>query len=297
VRSPTELLNGEGGPGGYLALVKPRVLFLLVFAGIASLLLASKVSVDPYVLLYTLVGGVLAVGSANIFNNLLDKDRDSLMERTMWRPLPTGRVGPQAAAALGFVLGTAGLLVMWFGLNPLTSALTLGGVLYYILVYTVLLKPRTPENITLGGVAGAFPPLVGWAAVTGTLDWTPVLIGVLIVLWTPAHFWSLALVHRDDYERAGFPMLPVVRGERETQRRIVAYTVALLAVSILLYWVSDLGLLYLVLALAFTVPVLALSVRLLRVRTVEAARLLFRFSSPYLAVLLVVMVLDRFLGL
>jgi protoheme IX farnesyltransferase len=286
--------NGNGIARGQLAIVKPRVLFLLVFSGLTGFLLATTqedASWETFV--WLLVGGVLATASANVFNNILDRDRDSLMERTMWRPLPSGTVSPAGAAYLGVVMGFAGLSVMYMMLNPVTALLTLAGMLYYIIVYTMVLKPITYENITIGGVAGAFPPLVGWTAVTGSIDWPPLYVGLLVVLWTPPHFWSLALFHKEDYERAGVPMLPVVRGEDETRRRIAGYTMTLVAASILLYilW-AELSVVYLVGVIALNVPMFFLVARLLDRADVASARVLFAYSNVYLLLLFLLLIAD-----
>lgn len=288
--------DGEAGrPQGSLAIIKPRVLALLVFAGLTTAVMAGGRGTDPGTLLLLLVGGLLSVGAANVLNNVLDLERDSLMERTMWRPLPAGTVGPRAAVAAAAVMGSSGLALLWLTVNALTALLTLAGILFYVLVYTVLLKTRTPENIVLGGIAGAFPPLVGWTAITGTVGTPALLVGLLVVLWTPPHFWSLALLHKEDYRRAGVPMLPVVHGDEVARRRIVAYTVGMLCVSMLLVRGGGTGPLYLVGSLAMGALLLALSVALLMRRTEEAARRLFRASNVYLAVLFVVSILDALL--
>jgi protoheme IX farnesyltransferase len=248
---------------------------------------------------WLLVGGVLATASANVFNNILDRERDSLMERTMWRPIPTGAISPRQAAYLGAALGLVGLLVLYVQLNPMTAALTLAGMLFYIIVYTMLLKPLTVENITLGGVAGAFPPLVGWTAVTGSIDWPPLYVGLLVVLWTPPHFWSLALFNQEDYRRAGVPMLPVVRGPEETRRRIAAYSMALVAASLLFFllWL-EMGYLYLLGVLALNVPMFLLVSRLLDRQDMASARKLFIYSNAYLMLLFVLIIADGlFFGL
>ena len=295
-----------GGPGpgtpaegrrtgqGQLAIVKPRVLFLLVFSGLTGFLLATtQEEVSLGSLTWLLVGGVMATASANIFNNILDRERDSLMERTMWRPLPAGTVTPGQAAYMGVVLGIAGLAVLYVMLNPMTATLTLAGMLYYIIMYTMVLKPITYENITIGGIAGAFPPLVGWTAVTGAIDWPPIYLGFLIVLWTPPHFWSLALFHQEDYQRAGVPMLPVVKGEAETRRRIAGYTMTLVAASVLLWllW-GEMGIVYLVGVVALNVPMFVLVARLLDRADMASARTLFVYSNVYLLLLFVLIIAD-----
>jgi protoheme IX farnesyltransferase len=288
--------RAEGRPQGLIALIKPRVLWLLVLSGLATAVVADGRGVAPVQLLLLLFGGLLSVSGANILNNVLDRDRDSLMERTMWRPLPAGTVGPAAASAIGVTAGAAGIGLLWLAFNALTAMLSLLGSLFYILVYTVLLKPRTPQNIVIGGFAGMVPPLVGWAAVEGSLSWQPAAIGLLIVLWTPPHFWSLALLHRDDYARAGVPMLPVVGGERVTRDRIVAFSVLMVVASILLALGGKARPVYLVCALGLGAPVLALSVSLYARGTEQLARALFKASSAYLALLLIAMMLDSLIA-
>jgi len=264
-----------------------------VFSGLTGFVLATtEEDATWWMFLWLLAGGVLATASANIFNNILDRERDSLMERTMWRPLPAGRMTTRQAAGLGAALGVVGLALLALQLNVLTAALTLAGMLFYIIVYTVVLKPVTVENITLGGVAGAFPPVVGWTAVTGGLAWPPVLLGLLIVLWTPPHFWSLALFHSEDYRRAGVPMLPVVMGERETQRRIAVYSLALVAVSLLFILWKELYTGYLVGTVWLDIPLVYLTYRLLRRGDMGDARRLFNYTNLYLVAILLLLMLD-----
>ena len=285
--------NEEGRPQGQLAIVKPRVLSLLVFSGLAGFVLATtEVDATWEMMAWLMVGGVLATASANIFNNILDKEQDSLMERTMWRPLPAGRMSPGQAVALAVVLGAFGLALLYIQLNPLTAALTLAGMLFYIIVYTMVLKPVTYENITIGGVAGAFPPIVGWTAVTGQLDWPPMFLGLIIILWTPPHFWSLALFHKEDYERASVPMLPVVKGEAETHRRIAAYTGALVVASFLFMLWDEMGVLYILGVVLLNVPMVVLAVQLVRTGSMGVARRLFQYSNAYLLLILVLIILD-----
>jgi protoheme IX farnesyltransferase len=293
--------KAPGRPMGLMAIVKPRVLLLLVFTGVASFVIASGPDPDLEVLAWLLVGGVISVAGANTINNVLDKNRDSLMERTMWRPIPSGRMDPKVGACIGAVLSALGLVVLWGRVNPTAAVLTLLGTLFYVIVYTIVLKPRTPENITLGGIAGAFPPLVGWMATRGqVMPWDiplehwapPLLLGLIVVLWTPPHFWSLALFHREDYERAGIPMLPVVKGERETHRRIVAYTMLLVAASVAFLFCRGMETVYLVGVIVLDVPMVVLSVQLLRGGTMQVARRLFMYSNLYLGLLFLIMVVD-----
>lgn len=283
--------EGRGRPQGSIALVKPRVLLLLVFTGLAAALVADP-SPDPAILGWLLLGGVLAVAGANALNNVLDRDRDSLMQRTMWRPLPAGTVGAGPAMAIGLALAVVGMAVLWLRVNALVATLTAVGVLYYILVYTVLLKPRTPQNIVVGGVAGAFPPLVGWAAVEGELDVVPVLMGLLVILWTPPHFWSLAILYGDDYRRAGVPMLPVVKGEGVTRRLVLAYTVAMVATSIALVPFGTGSGLYVAGAVPLGAVHILLAVAMVRGGDGRSTRALFKFSSLYLAGLFALLLTD-----
>jgi len=285
--------NGEGIPLGQLAIVKPRVLSLLVFSGLAGFVMATtQVDATWEELVWLMVGGVMATASANIFNNILDQEQDSLMDRTMWRPLPAGRISTGMAAILGVVTGGLGLALLYIMLNPLTATLTLVGMLFYIIVYTMVLKPATHENITIGGVAGAFPPIVGWTSVTGQLDWPPLLLGLIVILWTPPHFWSLALFHMEDYERASVPMLPVVKGEAETHRRIAAYTGALMVASFLFMLWDEMSAIYLIGVILLNVPMLVLAVQLVRTGSMDVARRLFRYSNMYLLLVFVLMIMD-----
>lgn len=278
---------------GQLAIVKPRVLSLLVFSGLAGFVLATTQADATWEMLaWLMVGGVLATASANIFNNILDKERDSLMERTMWRPLPAGRMSTGQAATLGMVLGGFGLALLYIQLNPLTAALTLVGMLFYIIVYTMVLKPVTVENITIGGVAGAFPPIVGWTAVTGGLDWPPLFLGLIVILWTPPHFWSLALFHKEDYQRASVPMLPVVKGEAETHKRIAVYTGAMVVVSFLFMFWNELGAVYLVGVILVNMPMVVLAIQLVRTGSKGVARRLFQCSNMYLLSVFLLIILD-----
>jgi protoheme IX farnesyltransferase len=295
--------NADGRPQGPFAVVKPRVLLLLVFTGVVSFVIASGHNFSLERMGWLLVGGVLATAGSNTVNNVLDKGRYSLMDRTMWRPIPAGRMSPNTGAVLGTFLSTSGFFILYIFLNPLTALLTLGGILFYIVVYTVVLKPRTYENITIGGIAGAFPPVVGWMAVKGDevgdfAIWVPpLLLGLIVILWTPPHFWSLALFHKKDYQRAGIPMLPVVKGEHQTHVRIVSYTLLLVVVSLVMVLVEDIGSTYYYLGsvLALDVVMVYLSVRLLTQGTLRAARVLFMFSNVYLGLLFLTLLIDVYM--
>jgi protoheme IX farnesyltransferase len=253
----------------YVALTKPRIIELLLVTTLPTMILAAGGLPPLGLVLATLLGGTLAAGSANTVNCYLDRDVDMLMRRTERRPLVTGMVSPREALAFGCVLGA--LAVGWLAVtvNVLSAALALAAILFYVLVYTMGLKRRTPSNIVWGGAAGCMPVLIGWSAVTGGLSWAPVVLFLVVFLWTPPHYWPLSLRFRDDYAAAGIPMLPVVADRVVVARRVVVYSWAMVAVSLLLWPVAGTGWLY-------PVTAVALGVAFLR----EAHGLLARSRSP-----------------
>jgi protoheme IX farnesyltransferase len=278
----------------FLALTKPGILLLLLVTGACAMVVAAG-GVPPLgVTLVTLLGLALSSGGANALNMWYDRDIDAVMERTKRRPLPAGRMQPWEAVAFGLGLEGASFLLLATLVNLLTAALAAAGFLYYVLIYTMWLKRRTPQNIVIGGAAGAFPPLVGWAAVTGGVALPAVLLFLVVFLWTPPHFWSLALYKQEDYRRAGIPMLPVVAGERATKRQMVAYTVLLVVTSALLYWTRVVGPLYLAVALALGVVFVLANVLLLREEApvVAWAKRTFRYSLLYLTLLFAAMIVN-----
>ena len=228
----------------YVELTKPRVQSLLLFTTVTTMLVAGHPSIE--LILLTCLGGYLSAGGAGAVNHYYDRDIDARMARTANRPVPSGRVAPRAALAFGLVLATLAVLELSIFVNPLAAALSFSGFLGYTLVYTLWLKRTTPQNIVIGGAAGAVPPLVGWAAVTGGLDGTALYLFAIVFFWTPPHFWALSLLMKDEYARVGVPMLPVVRGERETRRQILLYSVLLYAVTQLPFCASGFGTIYLV---------------------------------------------------
>jgi len=247
-------------------------------------------------ILLTLLGGTLAAAGANTINCYIDRDIDGIMARTRERPLPAGTIAPTSALMFGILLGTISFVILAVGVNLLSAALALAALAFYVLVYTIWLKRSTVQNIVIGGAAGAMPPLVGWAAVTGSLGWPALVLFGIIFLWTPPHFWALAMRYRNDYARAGVPMLPVVRGEDETARQIVGYSVVLVATTLLLVPVAGMGVLYFVAALALGGWFLWLAIRLFRERTPQSCRALFTYSLAYLALLYVVMGVDQLIA-
>jgi protoheme IX farnesyltransferase len=281
--------------GAYINLLKPHVTVLLLGTTLASMAVAADGWPGPRVTLATLLGGAMAAGSANALNCYWDRDIDALMARTRTRSLPAGRVTDSRALIFGLALGVGSVTLLATVVNPLSALLALAAILFYVLIYTMLLKRHTAQNIVIGGAAGAVPVLVGWAAVTGTLAPLPLCMFLIIFMWTPAHFWALALPLKNDYARAGVPMLPVARGEETTRRQILVYSVLLLATSLLPVALHGLGALYLAGALLCGLTLVGAAARLLMVRTLAAARTMFWLSNNYLALLFALMVLDRVL--
>ena len=274
----------------YVALTKPKVQSLLLLTTVASMEIAGHPS--PGLIAATCLGGYLSAGGAGAVNHYYDRDIDARMARTANRPVPSGRVSPRAALLYGCGLSTLSFLWLSAAVNVLAAVLALSGFLGYVLVYTVWLKRRTPQNIVIGGAAGAVPPLVGWAAVTGHVGGTAVLLFALVFFWTPPHFWALSLLMKDEYARVGVPMLPVVRGEAETRRQILLYSVLLYAVSQLPFCAGGFGGVYLAGSLVLGAGFIALAVRLVGRADRRSALVLYLFSLAYLALLFVTMVAD-----
>ena len=276
----------------YLSLTKPRIISLLLLTTVATMFVADPAGPSLSVILWTMLGGYLAAGGAGAINHYLDRDRDALMTRTSSRPLVTGRIDPVNGLVFGIGLGLAAFGQLWITVNLLTAVLAMVGLLGYVLLYTLWLKPLTPQNIVIGGSAGAVPPLVGWAAATGTLSWDAAWPFLIVFFWTPPHFWALSLMIKDDYARTGVPMLPVVRGEAHTRRQILLYTVVLLAVSLGPVVTGLLGSLYMVSALALGTAFLALAFILERRAGERMALRTYLFSLAYLALLFIAMAVD-----
>ncbi|GAC1386877.1 MAG: hypothetical protein NVSMB42_07640 [Herpetosiphon sp.] len=279
----------------YVALTKPRIISLLLLTTLAAMLLAigplHRVSLG--LVIWTLVGGYLAAGGANAINMYLDRDVDALMGRTSRRPLPSSRIEPRHALIFGLILNLLAFLTLTASSNVLTASLAIGGSVFYVVVYTRLLKRTTTQNIVIGGAAGAFPPLVGWAAVTGEVGMASLLLFAIIFYWTPPHFWALALLRRADYARAGIPMLPVVHGEAETKMQILLYTFLMVAVTVLPTPLRVAGPLYLILALALGSRFILLAYRLFREPAITMAWPLYKYSLLYLALLFGALVVDH----
>jgi len=283
-----------------IALTKPAIMSLLLLTALGGMFLAER-GVPPFGLLAaTLIGGAAASGGAASLNHYFDRDIDERMRRTRKRPLPAHRVSNAVAIWWGIGLNAIAFVVLAVFTNVLAAALAIGGTVFYILVYTIWLKRSTAQNIVIGGAAGAIPPLVGWAAITGSLDLAAWLLFAIIFFWTPAHFWALALLIRDDYERAGVPMLPVVRGDEATAWNILAYAASLLPLTLLLFIVGGLGYVYLAAAIILGVLFIGYAFRLLRsgaVRRRAMARAVYLYSLLYLALLFVAIMVDSTLRL
>ncbi|MGB2711068.1 MAG: heme o synthase [Conexibacter sp.] len=274
----------------YVTLTKPRVQLLLLLTTVATMLVAGSPSVR--LVLLTLLGGALSAGGAGAVNHWYDRDIDVRMARTATRPIPSGRISPRAALAFGVVLAALSFVELSLAVNLTAACLALSGFLGYVFVYTLWLKRSTPQNIVIGGAAGAVPPLVGWAATQGSLDPAALYLFAIVFYWTPPHFWALSLLMKDEYAKVGIPMLPVVRGEAETRRQITLYSVLLVAVTLLPVAGRLFDGIYALAAGLLGTAFLALAVRLQRRPDRRAALRLYLFSLLYLALLFVAMVID-----
>jgi heme o synthase len=274
----------------YLEMTKPKVQSLLIFTTIATMYVAGDPSLG--LVLLTCLGGALSAGGAGAINHALDRDIDRVMKRTADRPVASGRVSPAAAIVFGTLLGCGSFALLALTVNALAAVLAMSGLLGYVLVYTLWLKRTTPQNIVIGGAAGAVPPLVAWAAVTGGLAGTPLYLFAIVFFWTPPHFWSLSLLMKDEYARAGVPMLPVVRGEDETRRQILLYTLLLYAVTQLPFCAGAFGVVYLVCSVLLGAAFIYGAWRLLRHPSRRMALRLYLYSLAYLALLFGAMVAD-----
>jgi protoheme IX farnesyltransferase len=275
----------------YVTLTKPKVQSLLLFTTVTTMYVAGDPSLG--LVLLTCLGGALSAGGAGAINHAVDRDIDRTMARTADRPVASGRVSPAAAIAFGTLLGASSFALLAIAVNPLAAALSLSGLFGYVFVYTLWLKRSTPQNIVIGGAAGAVPPLVAWAAVTGGLDGMAFYLFAIIFFWTPPHFWSLSLLMKDEYAKAGVPMLPVVRGEDETRRQILLYTVLLYAVTQLPFCAGALGVGYMIPSVLLGGSFIYCAVRLLRSAERRWALRTYLFSLAYLALLFLAMPIDR----
>jgi len=275
-------------------LTKPRVISLLLLTAVAPMFITGRGLPSAALVGWVLLGGYLMAGGANAINMWFDRDVDTFMARTRLRPVASGRLHPASALIFGLGLGGIAFALFWRFVNPLAAWLALGGLLFYVLIYTVWLKRSSPQNIVIGGAAGAFPPLVGWAAMTGQIDLAAVYLFAIIFYWTPPHFWALALIKRDEYARAGIPMMPVVKGARETKVQMLAYTIMLIPLTILPWLSGTQGGLYVLAALALGGRLFWYNLKLLREETsTPTAWSMYKYSLLYLALLFVAMGVDH----
>ncbi|MDA0276631.1 MAG: heme o synthase [Proteobacteria bacterium] len=280
----------------FSALTKPRVVSLIVFTAVIGMLLASPGMVAPQLLLAGTVGIALVAGAAAAMNCLVEQKIDARMQRTSWRPLPRGELTALQTLVFAGAVGGLGLWLLVHYVNALTMWLTLATFVGYAVVYTVILKPLTPQNIVIGGASGAMPPVLGWAAVTGEVTAEPLLLFLIIFAWTPPHFWSLALYRTEDYARAGVPMLPVTHGQAYTRLQVLLYTLILFGVSLLPYSIRMSGPLYLAAAVVLGAVYLWYAVRIYLAYSDRLARACFRYSILYLAALFAALLVDHYLA-
>ncbi|MBJ7459165.1 MAG: protoheme IX farnesyltransferase [Thermoleophilaceae bacterium] len=274
----------------YLELTKPRVQSLLLWTTVTTMLVAGSPSLE--LIFFTCLGGALSTGSAGAINHFIDRDIDLQMERTATRPIPAGRVSPAAALTYGILLGVASVVVLVLAVNTLAAVLATSGLLGYVFVYTLWLKRRTPQNIVIGGAAGAVPPLVGWAAVTGSLSLTAWLLFAIVFMWTPPHFWALSVLIKDDYAASAVPMLPVVRGVKSTTTHILVYSILLLLTTLIPVATGAFGAIYGVTALLLGGLFIYRAVQLTRDDARPVVLKTYLYSLTYLALLFVAMVVD-----
>ncbi len=280
----------------YFALLKPRVMSLVVFTGLAGVLVAPG-DLHPLLATVAVICIAIGAGAAGAINMWYDRDIDAIMTRTSNRPLPAGRMVPGNALGFGIVLAVASVALMGLAINLAAAILLTAAIAFYVFVYTVWLKRRTPHNIVIGGAAGAFPPMIGWAAVSGGVGIEAISLFALIFFWTPPHFWALSLYRADDYGRAGIPMLPVVAGPRETKRQILIYTILLLPMSTVPYWLGIAGSIYLATSLTLGLLFLAAAIAVWFEDGDRAAKRMFGFSIFYLFALFAALIADRAPGL
>jgi heme o synthase len=279
----------------YLELTKPKVTLLIVFTAVVGMVLASPGWIPLTALVFGTIGIAMASGSAAAFNHILDRRIDGQMRRTRHRPLPTGHMQERHAVAFASLLGLASMLVLWEGVNGLTAALTFCSLIGYAMIYTLWLKRATPQNIVIGGAAGAAPPVLGWAAVTGTVDAHALLLFLIIFTWTPPHFWALAIARRDDYAKVGIPMLPVTHGIAYTRLQILLYTILLILATLLPFLTGMSGLIYLAAAVVLNGRFLYFVLALNKGLRADLPMRTFRFSITYLMLLFAALILDHYL--
>jgi protoheme IX farnesyltransferase len=278
---------------GYIALTKPRIIELLLVTTVPTMIVAERGMPSVWLMIATVLGGTLAAGGANAINMYVDRDIDRLMQRTQNRPLVTGVIEPRNALIFAVTIEAVAFVWLWGFVNLLSAVLAVAACLFYVFVYTLWLKRTSKSNIVIGGAAGAAPVLIGWSAVTNTVDWAPVVLFAVIFMWTPPHFWALAIRYREDYKAADVPMLPVVASLHSTAVRILAYTVVLWALTLLFAPVGDMGAIYIVAAVVLGAIFTAMAVSVLRTPTTAKAMALFGYSITYVTLLFGAMAVDQ----
>lgn len=281
--------------GAYIALTKPRIIELLLVTTVPAMVVAAGAWPSWWLVIATLIGGTLSAGGANAINCYIDRDIDQVMARTKRRPLPMHKIAPRNALTFGSALGVIALVWMWFVVNPLAAVLTTSALLFYVFVYTLGMKRSTPQNIVIGGAAGAMPALVGWAAVTNSIELPALALFGIIFYWTPPHFWALAMRYEKEYAAAGVPMMPVVYGKAETTRHILLYSFMQLAMCLAFFSTAQMGWLYLAATIVLNGAFIWMAIGLYRDPTPKKAWSLFRFSIYFLALLFTSMALDTLL--
>jgi len=279
--------------GAFISITKPRIVELLLVETVPTMIVAKRGWPGLWLVLVTIIGGALAAGGAHAINMVVDRDIDALMERTKDRPLVTGVIKPAEALVFAAVLEVAAFALLWWQVNLLSAVLATSAMLFYVFVYTLWLKRRSEQNIVIGGAAGAVPVLVGWAAVTGSLSWAPLVLFGIIFVWTPPHFWALAIKYKDDYAAAKVPMLPVTSDMRSVGIKIVAYTLLLWALTLAFDPIADMGAIYLVSALVLGAVFTWYAVQVLRTESPAVAMRLFGWSITYITLLFGAMALDQ----
>ncbi len=279
--------------GDYVVLTKPRIIEQLLVTTVPTMIVAERGLPSAWLMVATVLGGTLAAGGANAINMVVDRDIDKVMARTRDRPLPSGRLSPRAALTFAITIETVAFGFLWAAVNLLSAVLAVAACLFYVFVYTLWLKRSSSSNIVIGGAAGAVPVLVGWSAVTNSLDWPPVVLFAVIFYWTPPHFWALAIRYRDDYARAEVPMLPVVASLRTTALRIFLYTLLLWAITLLFAPVAGMGAIYVASALVLGAVFTWLTVRLMRDNSAQVAMRVFTWSITYITLLFVAIAVDQ----
>lgn len=281
----------------YVALTKPRIIELLLITTIPAMVVAERGIPNGWLMLWTLVGGTLSAGGANAINNYIDRDIDQVMPRTRRRPLPMHKVAPRDALVFGTILGIVGFTLLWATVNLPAALLSTSALLFYVFVYTLWLKRSTPQNIVIGGAAGAVPALVGWAAVTGSVGLPAIVMFGIVFYWTPPHFWALALRYEKEYGAAGVPMMPVVYGREETAKHILLYSLLLFAISLAFFSVGRMGIIYLASSIVLNTVFVGYAVKLYRRTEPRIAWGLFKYSIYYLGLLFTAMAVDALLPL